>query len=413
MAKAGKKASKKRKAKKTRKALPARASKKAAAKKRAAKKDATKSKRVVKKAGKTAKKAAKKVARKSPKKAASKPATKSAKKPAKKSATKSANKATKARAVTPQDTNPAVQAAPVAKRAKPTTPRAKPASAAQPAMAAERNTYFITTAIAYPNGVPHIGHAYEAIATDALARFQRLERQGCVFPDRHRRARPEDGADRRERGHDAWPNSPRAMPRRFREMDERLNVSFDRFIRTTEPDHHRSVQVVWNRMQQNGDIYIDTYAGWYSVRDEAYYAEEETVLGEDQCAPRPAGLAGRMGRGEELFLQAVGLSGQFAGAIRESAGLHRTGFTPQRGHQFCERRPEGPLDLAHHVRLGRQGAERPRSCDVCLGRCADQLHHRRRLSRRERLRTGATGRRTCTSSARTSSASTRCTGRRS
>ena len=76
---------------------------------------------------------------------------------------------------------------------------------------------------------------------------------------------------------------------RFREMDERLNVSFDRFIRTTEPEHHRSVQAIWNRMQQNGDIYIDTYAGWYSVRDEAYYAEEETVLGEDNVRRGPQG----------------------------------------------------------------------------------------------------------------------------
>ena len=76
---------------------------------------------------------------------------------------------------------------------------------------------------------------------------------------------------------------------RFREMDEVLNVSFDRFIRTTEPAHHKSVQVVWNRMQQNGDIYIDVYAGWYSVRDEAYYAEEETTLGEDNVRRGPQG----------------------------------------------------------------------------------------------------------------------------
>ena len=64
-------------------------------------------------------------------------------------------------------------------------------------------------------------------------------------------------------------------------MDERLNISYDRFIRTTEPQHHRSSQAIWNRMQQNGDIYIDSYAGWYSVRDEAYYAEDETTVGED------------------------------------------------------------------------------------------------------------------------------------
>src|SRR5438552_9984635 len=139
VAKAGKKASKKRKAKKTRKALPARAGKKAAAKKRAAKKGATKTKRTEKKSGKASKKVAKKVAPKSPKKAAKKAATKSAKKSAK----KSADKTTKTRAVTLQETNAAIPAAPVAKRAKPTTPRAKPAVAVQPAVAAERNTYFI------------------------------------------------------------------------------------------------------------------------------------------------------------------------------------------------------------------------------------------------------------------------------
>jgi methionyl-tRNA synthetase len=68
---------------------------------------------------------------------------------------------------------------------------------------------------------------------------------------------------------------------RFKAMDERLNISFDRFIRTSELQHHRSSQAIWNRMQQNGDIYIDIYAGWYSVRDEAYYGEDETTVGED------------------------------------------------------------------------------------------------------------------------------------
>jgi methionyl-tRNA synthetase len=284
VAKAGKKASKKRKAKKTRKALPARAGKKVAAKKRATKKGATKSKRVVKKAGKASKKAAKKAAPKSPKKAAKK----AAKKSVKKSANKSANKTTKARAVTSQETSSAVPAAPAAERAKPATPRAKPAAAAQPAVAAERNTYFITTAIAYPNGIPHIGHAYEAIATDALARFQRLNGKDVFFLT----GTDEHGLKMVQTAESEGMGVAELAARnagRFKEMDERLNVSFDRFIRTTEPDHHRSVQVVWNRMQQNGDIYIDTYAGWYSVRDEAYYAEEETVLGEDNVRRGPQG----------------------------------------------------------------------------------------------------------------------------
>jgi len=284
VATAGKKASKKRKAKKARKAPPARAGKKAASKKRAAKKGATKTKRMVTKAGKASKKPAKKVARKSSKKAAKKTAAKSAKKSAKKSAAKTAKK----RAVTSQETNTTVQAAPVVERAKRTTPRAKPAVAVRPTVAAERNTYFITTAIAYPNGIPHIGHAYEAIATDALARFQRLNGKDVFFLT----GTDEHGLKMVQTAESEGLGVAELAARnagRFKEMDQRLNVSFDRFIRTTEPDHHRSVQVVWNRMQQNGDIYIDTYAGWYSVRDEAYYAEEETVLGEDNVRRGPQG----------------------------------------------------------------------------------------------------------------------------
>jgi methionyl-tRNA synthetase len=285
VATAGKKASKKRKAKKARKTPLARASKKASAKKRAARKTATKSKRVVKKAGKASKKAAKKASKKAPKTSAKKVAKKAVKKSAKKSATKTPSKK---RAVTPQKPSPAVQAAPAAESPKPVAPRAKPAPVAKPAATAERDTYFITTAIAYPNGIPHIGHAYEAIATDALARFQRLNGKDVFFltgTDEHGLKMVQTAESEGMIVADLAARNAS----RFREMDERLNVSFDRFIRTTEPDHHRSVQEVWNRMQQNGDIYIDTYAGWYSVRDEAYYAEEETVLGEDNVRRGPQG----------------------------------------------------------------------------------------------------------------------------
>ena len=144
-----------------------------------------------------------------------------------------------------------------------------------------RSTFYITTAISYPNGVPHIGHAYEAIATDALARFQRLDGKDVFFltgTDEHglkmiqtaerEKMTPLDLATRNAA--------------RFKDMDQRLNISFDRFIRTSEKQHHESTQEVWRRMVANGDIYIDRYAGWYSVRDEAYYAEDETVVGEDK-----------------------------------------------------------------------------------------------------------------------------------
>jgi methionyl-tRNA synthetase len=151
-----------------------------------------------------------------------------------------------------------------------------------------RQTFYITTAIAYPNGVPHIGHAYEAIATDALARFQRLDGKDVFFltgTDEHglKMVQTAD-AEKLPTMEVATRNALR-----FKEMDQRLNVSFDRFIRTTEEQHHRSSQEIWRRMAANGDIYLDSYAGWYSVRDEAYYAEDETVVGDDKVRRGPQG----------------------------------------------------------------------------------------------------------------------------
>jgi methionyl-tRNA synthetase len=256
------------------------ASKKAAAKKTAkaavAKKRAKKSKRVAKKVKKAVKKAA---ARKpTAKKAAKKTAKKSVKKSAKKSVTKKPDTApvkTKAKA-SPLVAKPAAVA------------RSKPAPVAKPVVPVARNTYFITTAIAYPNGMPHIGHAYEAIATDALARFQRLDGKDVFFltgTDEHGQKMVQTA---QAEGMTPFDLATRNAAR-FKEMDELLNISFDRFIRTSEPAHHHSVQVIWNRMQQNGDIYIDAYAGWYSVRDEAYYAADETVVGEDNVRRGPQG----------------------------------------------------------------------------------------------------------------------------
>ncbi|WP_245309575.1 methionine--tRNA ligase [Bradyrhizobium retamae] len=239
----------------------------------------------MKKGGKASKKAAKKASKKAAKKSTKKAAKKAVKKSTKKSVAKTPSKK---RAVTPQQASPAVQAVPVTESPTPAAPRAEPAPVARPAAPAERDTYFITTAIAYPNGLPHIGHAYEAIATDALARFQRLNGKDVFFLT----GTDEHGLKMVQTAEAEGMGVAELAARnagRFKEMDERLNVSFDRFIRTTEPDHHRSVQVVWDRMQQNGDIYIDTYSGWYSVRDEAYYAEEETVLGEDNVRLGPQG----------------------------------------------------------------------------------------------------------------------------
>jgi methionyl-tRNA synthetase len=138
--------------------------------------------------------------------------------------------------------------------------------------------FYITTAISYPNGPPHIGHAYEAIAADAIARFQRSRGRDVRFQtgtDEHglkmAQAARAEGAE------------PRAFAKKmsglFQEMCDTLNVSYDRFILTAEPDHYRASEAIWKAMEERGDLYLDRYEGWYSVRDEAYYDDSELVEG--------------------------------------------------------------------------------------------------------------------------------------
>ena len=268
-----KKTVKKPSAKKARKATQARASKSA------------KSKRAAKKA---AKKTAKKAGRKA---VGKKSAKKAVKKAVRKSAPKAASTTKKAVPTQPPAKKNRAQKAPAKAATKPKKQATKQqaAAAAKPLAAAPRNnSFYITTAIAYPNGTPHIGHAYEAIATDALARFQRLDGKDVFFltgTDEHGLKMIQTAQNEGMTPSDlATRNAGR-----FREMDQRLNVSFDRFIRTSEPAHHRSVQEIWRRMMEAGDIYLDSYSGWYSVRDEAYYAEDETTLGEDNVRRGPQG----------------------------------------------------------------------------------------------------------------------------
>ena len=139
--------------------------------------------------------------------------------------------------------------------------------------------FYITTAISYPNGKPHIGHAYEAIAADVIARFQRAMGRDVRFQT----GTDEHGLKMAQKARELG-MTPRAlcdeMSSYFIEMCDRLNVSYDVFIRTTEERHHASVQELWRRMEARGDLYLDRYEGWYSVRDEAFYDESELVVGE-------------------------------------------------------------------------------------------------------------------------------------
>ncbi len=152
------------------------------------------------------------------------------------------------------------------------------------------NSFYVTTAIAYPNGEPHIGHAYEMIATDAIARWARLEGKDVFFltgTDEHGIKMVQTAA--------AQGVTPRELAdrnsARFREMATNLNISNDDFIRTTEQRHKESTQEIWKRMaaSNNGDIYQSTYKGWYSVRDEAYFDEAELTEGPNGKKLAPTG----------------------------------------------------------------------------------------------------------------------------
>ena len=136
--------------------------------------------------------------------------------------------------------------------------------------------YYVTTAITYPNAAPHLGHAYEYIATDAIARFKRLD----GFDVRFLTGTDEHGLKVAQAA--AAEGLPTAeLARRnsdvFQRLQERLNISFDRFIRTTDADHHEASKEIWRRMSAAGDIYLDAYSGWYSVRDERFFVESETA----------------------------------------------------------------------------------------------------------------------------------------
>jgi methionyl-tRNA synthetase len=148
--------------------------------------------------------------------------------------------------------------------------------------------YYITTAIAYPNGKPHIGHAYEAIAADAIARFHRMQGRDVRLvtgTDEHglKMAQTARAAHR-----DTFEFATE-MSNYFRQMCDHLNVQYDDFCRTTEERHKAASRALWKAMQASDDLYLDRYEGWYSVRDEAFYDEKELIDGEGGARLSPQG----------------------------------------------------------------------------------------------------------------------------
>jgi methionyl-tRNA synthetase len=138
--------------------------------------------------------------------------------------------------------------------------------------------YFITTPIYYVNDEPHLGHAYPTVAADALARFMRLDGRRVKFLT----GTDEHGQKVEQSARASGVSSQEFADRNsaaFREMDLLLNISNDDYIRTTEERHIRGVQALWRELERRGEIYLGRFAGWYAVRDEAFYDESELVDG--------------------------------------------------------------------------------------------------------------------------------------
>lgn len=147
------------------------------------------------------------------------------------------------------------------------------------------NTFYITTAIDYPNGVPHIGHSLEKVAADVIARYHRLLGDDTYFSigvdenSQHVTTAAEaHGVDTL-----TWVNT---MDVAFRRAWAALDISNDYFIRTTEQRHIRASQEMFLRAQENGDIYKSTYAGWYCPNDNTFYTSDELVNG--HCPNHPS-----------------------------------------------------------------------------------------------------------------------------
>ena len=148
--------------------------------------------------------------------------------------------------------------------------------------------FYVTTPIYYVNGAPHIGHAYTSVAADVLARFKRLDGYEVYFltgTDEH--------GQKVEKAAAAAGLDPQSFADRvaadFRDMADRMGISYDRFIRTTEDAHKHSTSVLWQKLADAGQIYLGHYEGWYAVRDEAFYDEDELTAKPDGSRVAPSG----------------------------------------------------------------------------------------------------------------------------
>lgn len=165
-----------------------------------------------------------------------------------------------------------------------------------------KTPFYITTAISYVNGVPHLGHAYESILTDVVARFKRLDGYDVKFltgTDEHGE-KVQQTAEKNGVEAKAFADQNAAV---FEKMTKDLGLSNDDFIRTTEPRHYRAAQALWEVLRDKGEIELGKYEGWYSVREEAYFTEDELTTGDDGQKYTPLGTEVKWVEEESYFFK--------------------------------------------------------------------------------------------------------------
>ncbi|MCY0876244.1 MAG: methionine--tRNA ligase [Firmicutes bacterium] len=142
----------------------------------------------------------------------------------------------------------------------------------------DKSTYYITTPIFYPNDRLHIGHAYSATVTDTLARYKRLR----GFDVRFLTGTDENAQKVQRKAQEAGKETLQFVDEivaSIQSLWRRLGISYDDYIRTTEPRHQEIVQKIFTKLQDQGDIYLGEYEGWYCTPDESYWTERQLVDG--------------------------------------------------------------------------------------------------------------------------------------
>jgi methionyl-tRNA synthetase len=209
-----------------------------------------------------------------------------------------------------------------------------------------RKTFYITTPIYYVNDVPHIGHAYTTIAADVLARYHRLRGEETFFltgTDEHGQKVQQAAA---KRGVPPQLHADELVVR-FQSLWKRLSISNDDFVRTTEPRHRRVVQEILNRLHQKGEIYTDTYEGWYCLPDERFWTEKDLVEGKCPDCGRPVEKISernyffKMGKYRDRIRRALQEQPDFV--LPESRRNEVLGFLEKPLEDLCISRPKTRL----------------------------------------------------------------------